>query len=51
MEDQQSKEEKKQDDPTLSPSNGRGTCYGDSGGPAIVKQADGSYVQVRGDFT
>lgn len=29
-----------------SGSNGRGTCYGDSGGPAIVKQADGSYVQV-----
>ena len=27
-------------------SNGRGTCYGDSGGPAIVKQPDGSYVQV-----
>ena len=30
----------------LSFSNGRGTCYGDSGGPAIVKQPDGSYVQV-----
>jgi len=29
-----------------SGSNGRGTCYGDSGGPAIVKQPDGSYVQV-----
>ena len=27
-------------------SDGRGTCYGDSGGPAIVKQPDGSYVQV-----
>ena len=27
-------------------SNGRGTCYGDSGGPAIVRQPDGSYVQV-----
>jgi len=26
--------------------NGRGTCFGDSGGPAIVKQPDGSYVQV-----
>jgi hypothetical protein len=26
--------------------NGRGTCYGDSGGPAVVKQPDGSYVQV-----
>ena len=30
----------------ISFSNGRGTCYGDSGGPAIVKQPDGSYVQV-----
>ena len=30
----------------ISLSNGRGTCYGDSGGPAIVKQPDGSYVQV-----
>ena len=30
----------------VSFSNGRGTCYGDSGGPAIVKQPDGSYVQV-----
>jgi hypothetical protein len=29
--------------------NGRGTCYGDSGGPAVVKQPDGSYVQVRED--
>ena len=27
-------------------SNDRGTCYGDSGGPAIVRQPDGSYVQV-----
>merc|ERR1712106_521361 len=26
--------------------NGRGTCFGDSGGPAIVTQPDGSYVQV-----
>ena len=26
--------------------NGRGTCFGDSGGPAIVKQPDGSWVQV-----
>lgn len=26
--------------------NGRGTCYGDSGGPALVMQSDGSYVQV-----
>jgi hypothetical protein len=31
--------------------NGRGTCYGDSGGPAVVKQPDGSYVQVREDVT
>ena len=31
----------------ISSSNGRGTCYGDSGGPAIVKQPDGSYVQVQ----
>ena len=30
----------------FSISNGRGTCYGDSGGSAIVKQPDGSYVQV-----
>ena len=29
-----------------SGNNGRGTCFGDSGGPAIVKQPDGSYVQV-----
>jgi hypothetical protein len=29
--------------------NGRGTCYGDSGGPAVVKQPDGSYVQVIED--
>jgi len=29
-----------------SGSDGRGTCYGDSGGPAIVKQPDGSFVQV-----
>lgn len=29
-----------------SGSNGRGTCFGDSGGPAIVTQPDGSYVQV-----
>ena len=34
--------------PDNTPSDGRGTCYGDSGGPAIVKQPDGSYVQVRG---
>jgi hypothetical protein len=27
--------------------NGRGSCYGDSGGPAVVKQPDGTYVQVR----
>jgi len=26
--------------------NGRATCFGDSGGPAIVTQPDGSYVQV-----
>lgn len=26
--------------------NGRGSCYGDSGGPAVVKQPDGTYVQV-----
>ena len=26
--------------------NGRGTCYGDSGGPAVVQQPDGSFVQV-----
>ena len=26
--------------------NGRGTCFGDSGGPAIVRQPDGAYVQV-----
>merc|ERR1711892_1437367 len=26
--------------------NRRGTCFGDSGGPAIVTQPDGSYVQV-----
>ena len=29
-----------------SGANGRGTCFGDSGGPAIVKQPDGSWVQV-----
>jgi len=29
-----------------SGNNGRGTCYGDSGGPAVVLQPDGSYVQV-----
>jgi len=29
-----------------SGSNGRGTCFGDSGGPAIVIQPDGSFVQV-----
>ena len=26
--------------------SGRGTCFGDSGGPALVKSPDGSYVQV-----
>ena len=30
--------------------NGRGTCFGDSGGPAIVTQPDGSYVQVTKDL-
>ena len=29
-----------------SGNNGRGTCYGDSGGPAVVMQPDGTYVQV-----
>lgn len=29
-----------------SGNNGRGTCYGDSGGPAVVLQPDGTYVQV-----
>ena len=29
-----------------SGAEGRGTCFGDSGGPAIVKQPDGSWVQV-----
>ena len=29
-----------------SGSNGRGSCYGDSGGPALVADLDGSYVQV-----
>lgn len=29
-----------------SGASGRGTCFGDSGGPAIVKQPDGSWVQV-----
>ena len=29
-----------------SGADGRGTCYGDSGGPALVLQEDGSYVQV-----
>ena len=27
--------------------NGRGSCYGDSGGPAVVRQPDGTYVQVK----
>jgi secreted trypsin-like serine protease len=26
--------------------NGRGSCQGDSGGPALVKDKDGSFVQV-----
>ena len=30
-----------------SGSNGRGSCFGDSGGPAIVKSPDGFYVQVN----
>ena len=29
-----------------SGSNGRSTCYGDSGGPAIIRQPDGTFVQV-----
>ena len=29
-----------------SGSNGRSTCYGDSGGPAVIQQPDGTYVQV-----
>ena len=29
-----------------SGSNGRGSCYGDSGGPALVEDVDGSFVQV-----
>merc|ERR1719193_165571 len=29
-----------------SGNNGRGTCYGDSGGPAVVRHEDGTWVQV-----
>ena len=30
-----------------SGNNGRGTCYGDSGGPAVVQSTDGTWVQVQ----
>ena len=31
-----------------SGANARGSCFGDSGGPAIVRQPDGAWVQVVG---
>ena len=30
-----------------SGANAQGSCFGDSGGPAIVKQPDGAWVQVN----
>ena len=30
-----------------SGANARGSCFGDSGGPAIVRQPDGAWVQVE----
>ena len=35
-----------------SGANAQGSCFGDSGGPAIVKQPDGAWVQVeKEEFT
>ena len=30
-----------------SGANAQGSCFGDSGGPAIVRQPDGAWVQVK----
>ena len=30
-----------------SGANAQGSCFGDSGGPAIVRQPDGAWVQVE----